>query len=141
MGVSQAEFTFAKGHFTSLDIAAANGIDDITVIGVTVRGIRGSHSVTGRSAKMDYRLLVDVSDLRAALPETWIASPQADQIEHANIYRPSMCPLTGTPLPYICWGESDATWRAAPPSHRTLGDFLEVAKQVLGSVNLLSPAR
>jgi hypothetical protein len=141
MGVSQAEFNFAKGWFTSLDVAAANVADDITVIGVSVQGIRGSQNETRRSAPTLYRLLADVSGLRSGLPVTWVVSPQADQVEHVNIFRPSMCALTGTPLPYICWGVSSSTWRSAPEGHRTLAAYLQVATGVLGVVNLSSPAR
>lgn len=141
MAVSQADFLAAKGHFYSLDIADAKGEDEITVIAVTVQGIRGSNSEYRRSAKMSYRLLADVSDLSVGLPTTWIVSPQASQVEHVNIFRPSTCPLTQTPLPYICWGISNSAWLAQQADHQTLGNYLEVARQVLGSANLSSPAR
>jgi hypothetical protein len=141
MAVRRADFDIAKGHFFSLDIAAAKGNGDITVIAVTILGIRGSKSAYRRIDKVEYRLLADVSDLSAGLPETWIVSPQADQIEHVNIFTPSLCPLTNTRLPYICWGNGDSRWLQASPGHRTLGNYLEAARQVLGSANLNSPAR
>jgi hypothetical protein len=141
MTVSQAEFLAAKGHFMSLDIADAKGTGEITAIVVTVRGIRGGKSSFRRSEKVDYRLLADVSDLKAGLPATWIVSPPADEVVHLNIFKPSSCPLTNTRLPYICWGVSASTWLAQPGGYRTLGNYLEVARSVLGSVNLDDPAR
>jgi hypothetical protein len=141
MAVSRAEFLAAKGHFFSLDIAAADGSDAITVISVTLLGVRGSKSPYRRSVAMEYRLLADVSNLRSGLPDAWIVSPQEAQIEHVNIFRPKMCSLTRTQLPRICWGLSNEAWLAAPENERTMGNYLEVARQILGSANLDSTAR
>ena len=91
---------------------------------------------------MSYRLLADVSDLDSGLPEGWIVSPRENQIEHVNIWPPSVtCPFTMSRVPRICWGTSNSAWMAAPARTRTLANFLEVAKQVLAHANLNSPAR
>jgi hypothetical protein len=141
MTVSASEFRAAQSYFTSLDIADANG-EDITVIGVTIEGINGSKSEYRRSALKAYRLLVDVSDLASGLPEAWVVSPKDDLIEHANIFKATRtCPLTRTPMPRICWGTSNSAWVREDVHKRTLGNFLEVARQVLSSVNLDDAAR
>jgi hypothetical protein len=79
--------------------------------------------------------------LKAGIPTTWIVSPSADEVVHLNIFKPSSCPLTSTRLPYICWGISSRTWLAQPAVYRILGNYLEVARGVLGSVNVDDPAR
>jgi hypothetical protein len=141
MAVSRADFDIAKGYFFSLDIVDSKGSDEISVIAVTIQGIRGSKSEYRRTGKVEYRLLADVSDLSARLPKTWIVSPQDDQIEHVNIYRPALCPLTNTRLPYLCWGNGDSVWRRASAGHRTLGNYLEAVRNLLGNANLNSVAR
>jgi hypothetical protein len=142
MAVSRAEFNAAKGYFFELDIVDMNLSDEITVIAVTIQGINGSKSASRRNRLMNYRLLADVSDLRSDLPEGWIVSPQGNQIEHVNIWPASAtCPLTRSRMPRICWGSGPSKWQQTPVASRTLGYFLEVAREVLNDVNLLSPAR
>jgi hypothetical protein len=142
MAVSRADFNAAKGFFFDLDIVDLNLSNEITVIAATIQGINGSRNASRRNTRMNYRLLADVSDLRSDLPEGWIVSPQASQIEHVNIWPASAtCPLTRSRMPRICWGSGPSTWRGTPAASRTLGNFLEVARQVLNGANLLSPAR
>jgi hypothetical protein len=143
MAVSQAEFIAAKGHFFSLDFVNTNRDNEVTVIAVTIMGIAGSKSSYRRRTPTEYRLLADVSELRTGLPEGWIVSPHANQIEHVNIWPPAaICPFTSSRMPRICWGTSNSAWLAVQPAgNRTLGNFLEVARQVLSSANLNSPAR
>jgi hypothetical protein len=143
MAVSQAEYTSAKGFFFDLDILGTNASDEITTIVASVRGINGSAtSAVRRRRPVDYRLLADVSDLRSGLPEVWIVSPAADQIEHVNIWPASMnCALTGTRMPRLCWGDGSESWMQKPTAERTLSSFLEVARQVLNGANLSSPCR
>jgi hypothetical protein len=143
MAVSQAEFTAAKGFFFDLDIIGTNASGEITAIVATIRGINGSKSSTIRRKRpVDYRLLANVADLRSSLPEGWIVFPKEDQVEHVNIWPPSLiCPLMGTRSPRICWGDAPEAWERKPTAERTLSSFLEVARQVLNGANLSSPAR
>jgi hypothetical protein len=143
MAVSQAEFTRANGFFFDLDIVGTNASKEITAIAATIRGINGSKSsATRRSRPVDYRLLADVSDLRSGLPEGWIVAPEAAQVEHVNIWSASMnCPLTGSRMPRLCWGDGAGAWMQKPAAERTLSSFLEVARQVLNGANLTSPCR
>lgn len=142
MPISQAEFNLAKGHFFDLDVARTDARGGITVIAATIQGVIGSKNSYRRETRMSYRLLSDVSDLVTELPEGWIVSPHESQIEHVNIWPANRdCPFTMSRMPRICWGSSPAEWMAAPAHNRTLGNFLEVARQVLGHANLRSPAR
>jgi len=142
MAVSQADFRAAQGYFFDLDTVQRSADDEITAIGVTIQGINGSRRAGRRNRLVNYRLLADVDDLPSGLPEGWVAAPEASEIEHLNIWPASMtCPLTNSRLPRICWGTAPASWLAMPASDRTLGNFLELARQVLNDVNLLSPAR
>jgi len=143
MAVSRAEFTAANGFFFDLAIIGMNASNEITAIIATIRGINGSRSSTARRGRpVDYRMLADVSALRSSLPEGWIVHPNEDQVEHVNIWPPSLsCPLTGTRPPRICWGDGPGAWIQKPMAERTLSSFLEVARQVLNGANLSSPAR
>lgn len=143
MAVSQAEFTAAKGFFLDLDIIGTNMSNEITAIVATIRGINGSKTSSARRRwPVDYRLLADVDDLRSGLPEGWIVWPKAGEVEHVNIWPPSVsCPLTGAQTPRVCWGDGPGKWIQKPVAERTLGSFLEVARQVLNGANLSSPAR
>ena len=143
MAVSEAEFTRAKGFWIDLDIIGTNASREVTAIVATIRGINGSKSsATRRGRPVEYRLLADVSDLRSGLPDGWIVVPEAAQIEHVNIWpADKTCPLTRSRMPRICWGSGPKKWEKTPAANRTLGNFLEVARQVLNGVNLNSPAR
>ncbi len=142
MAVSRAEFNAAKGYFFDLDIVDVNASNEVTVIAATIQGINGSRNVLRQKTRTNYRLLADVSGLRSGLPEGWIVSPQENRIEHVNIWPASeTCPMTGSRMPRICWGSGPTAWSSTPVANRTLGNFLEVARQVLNGANLLSPAR
>jgi hypothetical protein len=141
MPVTQADMRAAQGLFTSLAPIATSG-SYITAIGVTLRGIVGGHNARRRKLPADYRVLALVKDLESDLPVAWIASPPDDQIEHVNIWEArSLCPITGTRLPDICWGTADEAWDALDPGQRKLGNFLELTRQILGEANLESAAR
>lgn len=143
MAVSRDKLPDSEGSFFDLDIVDTNKDGEVTAVAVTIRGINGSRSNLGRRARRtEYRLLVDVSDLSSGLPEGWIVSPQASQIEHANIWPAAVtCPLTSSRMPRICWGKGHGHWRGISPDNRTLSRFLDLACDVLGDVNVLSPAR
>lgn len=142
MAVSMDEFRLVQGYFFDLQIADTNLSGEVTAVVVPILGIVGSKNAGRRNLPMMYRVLADVSDLYAELPEGWIVSPDASQIEHINVWpADKFCPLTRARTPRICWGSGPSAWRQADQADRTLGNFLEVATTVLNSANLLSPAR
>lgn len=114
----------------------------VRAIRLSVDGIRGGRD-PDRLARCTYLLIVDVSDLGAAVPPTWIRTPADREIRHVNIWPQAKCycPWAGSRLPSLCWNTFAAGWLHAPPSHRTLGNALEYAKQLLNAENHVSPAR
>jgi len=142
MAVSKAEFTAAQGYFFDLVIVASKSDGEVTAIRATIRGINGSKNIFRRKRKLDYQVLADVSDLRSELPTGWIEVPDADQVEHVNVWPANRtCPLTHRQLPWICWGSAAATWTERAAAERTLSSFLDLATRVLGAANLDSQAR
>jgi hypothetical protein len=114
----------------------------VMAIRLSVTGIRGGRD-PDRLARCPYLLIVDVSNLGAAIPPTWVRSPADRDIRHVNIWPSAKhyCPWAGSPLPSLCWNTFAAGWLQAPPSQRTLGNALEYAKQLLNVENHVSPAR
>lgn len=142
MAVPPADFRAVKGHFLSLDALKTDSDGWVTAIAVTIEGIVGGENVRRRQERILYRLLASVQDLQSEIPTVWIASPRNEQIQHVNIFPPKLvCPFVGARLPNICWGTSDAAWKAAPPGERTLANLLEAARQVLAHTNMDSRAR
>lgn len=111
----------------------------ITAVEVTVNGIRGG----GSAVEVPYRVVSDVTQIRAALPPVWVAQPADRRIRHVNIWKAhkSRCPVNGEELPSFCWGSFEAGWRDAGPELRNLGNLLEYIRQFLGAENHDSPAR
>jgi hypothetical protein len=144
-GIGQAEWQQAWGRFMgSLDIVKSNDQGRITVVGVTIAGIRGGRDRSGSRGsrrKQEYRLLIDVSHLRARMPEVWVVSPSDERIRHANIYYARHCPIIQKPLPQLCWGTFPEEWRIGSASRRRLLTLLEYVQQHLNNQNLESPAR
>ena len=143
MAVSSQEFTLALGRFLSLQAVASNGQGEITVVTVEIDGIRGSGG-RWRNRPVRYRLLIDVSSLPPArLPTVWVLDPPDSAITHVNIFRAAMCPLLGTALPHLCWGNFPAQWVMVEESRRTLARQLVESTflQHLNHLNLASRAR
>jgi hypothetical protein len=114
----------------------------VTAVRLSITGIRGGRG-PDRLTRCPYLLIVDVTRLGAGIPPVWIRSPADRDIRHVNIW-PSVknhCPWTGGSLPSLCWHTFATGWLEAPPSHRTLGNALEYAKQLLNTENHVSPAR
>lgn len=142
MAVTPSEFRTAKGHFLSLEPLMTDQDGWITAIAVTLEGIVGGANSRRRDTRTNYRILASVKDLRTSLPETWIAAPQDQDIEHVNIWPArEICPFVGTKLPSICWGTSSLEWNSTRIEERTLTNFLEAARQVLAHANFNSRAR
>src|SRR5258705_10068775 len=118
-------------------ITASNG--PVVAVRVGIEGIRGGR----RSVRCRYDLIVDTTDLVAAIPEVWVVSPPDQEIKHVNIWpaRKSFCKWTSTNLPSFCWYKFAVSWLDAPARSRTLGAALEYAKQFLNTENHDSPAR
>ena len=113
--------------------------EPVLAVAASVAGIVGG----GSTAPCTYELIVDTSDLRAAIPTVWITSPADAGIKHVNIWsaKKSFCVWTGTNLPSFCWFQYAERWTAAPPAARTLGAVLEYTRQFLNVENHDSPAR
>jgi hypothetical protein len=111
----------------------------VLAVRVRVQGVRGGHS----TARCDYELIIDTSDLRGAIPTIWVASPADRDIKHVNIWPAHrlFCRFAGKNLPSFCWNTFANGWSQASPQARTLGNALEYAKQLLNRENHDSPAR
>jgi hypothetical protein len=142
MSVSPDEFRKAQGYWLSLEKARTSANGQITAVKVIIQGIVGCKDARRRTQQMRYSVLIDVQDLSSGLPNAWIVSASG-RIEHLNVWLAGKkyCPITGSKLPYICWGKSASAWQELPPSQRTLASLLEVTTQILSHVNPDSPAR
>jgi hypothetical protein len=114
----------------------------VKAVRLTITGIRGGRG-PDRLDRCSYLLILDVTNLAGDIPPTWVRSPADRDIRHVNIWpgTQSHCPWAGGGLPSLCWHTFSSGWLQAPPSHRTLGNALEYAKQLLNTENHVSPAR
>ena len=142
MPVQPTEFRYTKAQFFDLEPIKTDRSGQITAIAVTIQGIVGSDSTTGRERPQRFRLLVDVNRLDRELPAVWIASPPDAEIRHVNVWPGrETCPFTGTVLPKLCWGTTPTAWNGVSRADRSLSNLLEAARQVLARVNMNSRAR
>lgn len=141
MAIPRHEFWETKQHFFDLDALQTDRDGWITAVAVTVQGIRGGDNARAEET-LPYRLLIDLTQLRRELPTVWVVSPPDNEIEHMNVFRPSLpCPFTGGSLPTLCWGKTPAAWRDESINARTLANLLEPVRQVLANRNPRSRAR
>lgn len=142
MAIPPHEFLETKGQFLDLEPIHTDQDDWITAVAVTIEGIRGSGTGNRGGAPVQYRVLVDLSQLRHELPVVWVVAPEDSRIKHVNIFRAnSICPFTQTKLPTLCWGHTPRAWTDVSVGGRTLPNLLEAARQVLANANLHSRAR
>lgn len=142
MAITPYEFRETKGQFFDLEPLKTDEDDWITAIAVTIQGICGSANERRRKLPERYRLLVDLTQLRQALPIIWVVLPADADIQHVNIFpASSVCPFTGGSLPTLCWGITPSAWSGVSVAERSLSNLLEAARQVLANTNMNSRAR
>jgi hypothetical protein len=141
MGVSTQIVERLESGYPGLRALAfdTTSAEPVLAVGTAVTGITGG----GSSLACRYELIINTTDLRAAIPTVWVTSPADAAIKHVNIWRAkkSFCVWTGTNLPSFCWYQYANLWTDAPSAVRTLGAVLEYVKQFLNTENHDSPAR
>jgi hypothetical protein len=140
MGLPEADVATLSTHYPGLRVIARQaGPAPVLAVEVPVTGIVGKSSVL----RCRYELIIDTTDLDAAIPPVWVRSPGDADIKHVNIWhaRESFCRWAGINLPSFCWYQFAGAWTAAPASSRTLGAALEYIKQFLNEENHDSRAR
>lgn len=140
MGLREADIELLSAYYPGLRVIARQADPaPVLAVEVTVTGIIGKHITT----RCHYELIIDTTDLVAAIPPVWVKSPEDAEIKHVNIWhaRESFCRWAGTNLPSFCWLEFATAWTAAPAGSRTLGAALEYTRQFLNMENHDSRAR
>jgi len=114
----------------------------VMVVRLSITGIRGGRG-PDHLARCPYLLVVEVTNLAGGIPPVWVRAPADRDIRHVNIWpaAKNYCTWVGGWLPSLCWHTFATGWLQAPPSHRTLGNALEYANQLLNTENHVSPAR
>ena len=123
MGISDADFQFAKQRFPSLVVArrAANGqIDRVTLDALGVIG-------AGNTATRVYKTLITFEGFPNTPPEAMIQDPPQNQIRHRNIHGIS----PALKLPLVCMGNYASVWNKMPVGQRNLLHFLLALHHVL----------
>ena len=139
MGVCRTEWMKALGVFPEMAPVHNERDGSVSIIAAPIEGIAGGAYQTNRS--VIYRVLVDVTHLRAQLPIVWVTSPSEAEIQHVNIFHPIQCSITHSPYPYLCWGNYGPQWATYPEANRTLLSFLQLIQQHLTHHNVKSVAR
>jgi hypothetical protein len=140
MGLREADIELIRAYYPGLRvIARQTGPAPVQAVEVPVTGIVGKQM----TLRCRYELIIDTTDLAAAIPPVWVKSPRDAEIKHVNIWhaRENFCRWAGTNLPSFCWYQFAAAWTAAPADSRTLGAALEYVKQFLNTENHDSRAR
>jgi hypothetical protein len=140
VSVSPDEFVTTKGMYFDLESVRTDRDGWHTAVAVRLRGVVGTRATGDR--EQVYHLLIDVTGIRHTLPTVWVLDPADRDIHHVNVFRArTVCPMTGTRLPSLCWGTTPRAWTRVGASERSLPNLLEAARQVLSSANLASRAR
>jgi hypothetical protein len=140
MGLREADVELLSGYYPGLRVIARQaGPAPVLAVEVPITGIIGM----GSAGKRDYQLIIDTTDLVAAIPPVWVRSPSDAAIRHVNIWhaRESFCHWAGINLPSFCWSSFADGWTAAPAGCRTLGAALEYIRQFVNTENHDSRAR
>jgi hypothetical protein len=140
MGLREADVELLIPYYPGLRVLARRaGPAPVVAVEVPITGIVGGLN----TAKCRYLLVLDTTDVVAAIPPVWVRSPADAGIKHVNIWhaRENFCPWTGTNLPSFCWYQYGTGWSSATTAFRTLGAALEYAKQFLNTENHDSRAR
>lgn len=140
MGIQSKEWNQASAmYMDSLRPVQTEDDGTISIVALTVQGVRGGPKKTKRAKK--YEVLIDVRNIRYELPTVWVIAPPDHKIRHVNIYPPEHCDITGQPLPYLCWGTYPSEWKEADQNRRTLIHLLQYVQQHLNNPYFKDPAR